>query len=367
LAPWPHGHNPTINLEREEKSVTKADGEIKFLLTFSPQFHGTSRRGITQVLQKPGAPHATLEIMSTLGHDKTFSQPINWTTSFFMLAFHIGAIAALFFFTWKAMILAAFLWWVAGSLGIGMGYHRLLTHRGYKTPKWVEYFLTICGTTALEGGPLAWVGTHRVHHQNTDKEGDPHSPRDGGLWAHMGWIMTGKAMHNSTKELLPYVPDLRKDKFQLWISEWHWVPLAVCGIALFAVGGLPFLLWGVFMRVVVGLHSTWLVNSATHMWGSRRFLTDDTSKNSFWVAILTFGEGWHNNHHAVPQSARHGLAWYEIDMNWYGICALRALGLATDVKRHRLAPSADESGARQPVVALPPPQAAAPLSISSGD
>jgi stearoyl-CoA desaturase (delta-9 desaturase) len=103
------------------------------------------------------------------------------------------------------------------------------------------------------------------------------------------------------------------------------------------------------------------------MWGSRRFLTDDTSKNSFWVAILTFGEGWHNNHHAVPQSARHGLAWYEIDMNWYGICALRALGLATDVKRHRLAPSADESGARQPVVALPPPQAAAPLSISSGD
>jgi fatty-acid desaturase len=304
--------------------------------------------------------------MSTLGHDKTFSQPINWMTSFFMLAFHIGAIAALFFFTWKAMMLAAFLWWVAGSLGIGMGYHRLLTHRGYKTPKWVEYFLTICGTTALEGGPLAWVGTHRVHHQNTDKEGDPHSPRDGGLWAHMGWIMTGKAMHNSTKELLPYVPDLRKDKFQLWISEWHWVPLAVCGIALFAIGGLPFLLWGVFMRVVVGLHSTWLVNSATHMWGSRRFLTDDTSKNSFWVAILTFGEGWHNNHHAVPQSARHGLTWYEFDMNWYGICVLRAFGLAHDVKRHRLVPHG-QAGERHTGLTPDITTTVAPLPVSSGD
>jgi fatty-acid desaturase len=305
--------------------------------------------------------------MSALGHDKTFTQPINWTTSFFMTAFHIGAIAALFFFTWKALAVAVFLWWVTGSLGIGMGYHRLLTHRGYKTPKWVEYFLTICGAMALEGGPIAWVGTHRVHHQNTDKEGDPHSPRDGGLWAHMGWIMTGQAMHNSTKELLPYVPDLRKDKFQVWISEWHWVPLTVLGAALFAIGGLPFLFWGVFVRVTVGLHATWLVNSATHMWGSRRFLTDDTSKNSFWVAILTFGEGWHNNHHAVPQSARHGLTWYEFDVNWYGICALKALGLARDVKRHKLAPSG-QNGERHAVITSDAAAApAVPLAASSGD
>ena len=245
-----------------------------------------------------------------------------------MFAFHVGAVAALFFFTWKALALAVVLWWIAGSLGIGMSYHRLLTHRGYKTPKWMEYFLTVCGTLALEGGPIAWVATHRVHHQNTDKEGDPHSPQDGGLWAHMGWIMTGQAMHNSVTELQAYVPDLRKDKFHVWITKWHWVPLTVLGIGLFAIGGWPFLLWGVFVRTVFGLHSTWLVNSATHMWGSRRFLTDDTSKNSLWVALLTFGEGWHNNHHAVPQSARHGIVWYEIDLNWYGICALRAVGLA---------------------------------------
>jgi stearoyl-CoA desaturase (delta-9 desaturase) len=222
-----------------------------------------------------------------------------------------------------------------------MGYHRLLTHRGYKTPKWVEYFLTICATLALEGGPMAWVGTHRVHHQNTDKEGDPHSPNDGGLWAHMGWIMTGQTMHNSVQQLLPYMPDLRKDKFHVWITKWHWVPLTVLGVLLLAIGGLPFLFWGIFVRTTLGLHATWLVNSATHMWGSRRFLTADTSTNNWWVAVLTFGEGWHNNHHAVPQSARHGLRWYEVDMNWYGIKALEMVGLAWDVKLTKIKPRAE--------------------------
>jgi stearoyl-CoA desaturase (delta-9 desaturase) len=258
-----------------------------------------------------------------------------------MLAFHLLAIPALFMFSWKALLFAVALWWVAGSLGIGMGYHRLLTHRGYKTPKWVEYFLTLCGTLALEGGPIFWVATHRVHHQNTDVEGDPHSPNDGGFWSHMGWIMTGNAMHNQLDELLPYVPDLRKDRFHTWISRWHWVPLTVLGLVILAVGGWQYVMWGIFLRTTLGLHATWLVNSATHMWGSQRFLTGDSSTNSFWVAILTFGEGWHNNHHAHPQSARHGLAWYEVDMNWYGIATLRFLGLAWDVKFPRLKANQD--------------------------
>jgi fatty-acid desaturase len=271
--------------------------------------------------------------------DRTFSEPVNWPTTIFMVAFHVGAIAALFFFTWKALALALVLWWAAGSLGIGMGYHRLLTHRGYKTPKWLEYFLTVCGTLALEGGPIGWVATHRVHHQNTDKEGDPHSPQDGGLWAHIGWIMTGKAIQNPSRELLCFVPDLRKDKFHVWINKWHWLPLVVIGLAIFAIGGWPLLLWGIFFRTVIGLHSTWLVNSATHMWGSRRFSTGDMSTNSFWVAMLTFGEGWRNNHHAAPQSARHGLAWYEFDLNWYGIVALQRLGLVWSIKLPQLKPA----------------------------
>jgi stearoyl-CoA desaturase (delta-9 desaturase) len=245
----------------------------------------------------------------------------------------VCALAAFFFFTWKALILAIVMWWVAGSFGIGMGYHRLLTHRGYKTTKWIEYFLTTCGTLAMEGGPISWVATHRIHHQNTDKEGDPHSPRDGGFWSHMGWIITGGSRHLDPTELLPFVPDLRKDRFHLWISKWHILPSVFLGVVFYLIGSWPWVMWGVFLRTVVSLHATWLVNSATHMWGPQRFATGDTSTNNFWVALLTFGEGWHNNHHAAPQSARHGLRWYELDMNWYGILTLQMLGLAWDIKR----------------------------------
>ena len=268
----------------------------------------------------------------SLKNDRTFQTPVRAKTTFFMVLFHIGAIAALFTFNWGALALSIFLYWLAGGLGIGVAYHRLLTHRGFKTYKWMEYFMTICATLALEGGPFFWVGVHRVHHQNSDKEGDPHSPRDGGFWAHVGWILAGRSLHNHAPELLPYVPDLRKDKFHTWISKWHWVPITVLGLILFATGGISYVLWCIFFRTVFGLHTTWLVNSATHMWGSRRFLTSDTSRNSFWVAIFSFGEGWHNNHHAHPQCARHGLTWYEIDINWYSISLLRMLGLAWDIK-----------------------------------
>ena len=277
-----------------------------------------------------------MSLRTLIENDRTFHQPVNWGVTSIMIGLHLGALGALFFFTWQALILAIVMWWVAGSLGIGMGYHRLLTHRGYKTPKFVEYILTTCGTLAIEGGSISWVATHRMHHQNTDKEGDPHSPRDGGIWSHIGWILTGRAMHQDRAELLPYVPDLRKDKFHLWISKWHVVPSVIVAVVFYAIGGWPWLFWGVFMRTVVSLHATWLVNSATHMWGSQRYETGDTSTNSFWVAILTFGEGWHNNHHAEPQAARHGHAWYELDVNWYGIYALKTLGLAWDIKRPRL-------------------------------
>jgi stearoyl-CoA desaturase (delta-9 desaturase) len=266
-----------------------------------------------------------------LGKRATANSGINWVTATFMLLFHVGAVAALFFFSWKVVLLLVFLNWVSGSLGIGMGYHRLLTHRGYKTPKWLEYFLTTCGTLSLQGGPIFWVATHRIHHKYSDKEGDPHSPQDGKWWAHMGWVLVGKSMHHDTSTLARYVPDLAKDKFHIWITKYHYVPMIVLGVVLLGIGGLPFLLWGVFLRTVLGLHSTWMVNSATHTWGSRRFQTRDESTNSWWVALLSFGEGWHNNHHAHPVSARHGLTWYEIDFNWYGISLLKKLGLARQV------------------------------------
>jgi sn-1 stearoyl-lipid 9-desaturase len=274
--------------------------------------------------------------LQDLGKKQAEKNEVNWITAIFMAIFHVGAVAALFFFTWKGLFTAIFLWWVAGSLGIGMAYHRLLTHRGYKTYKWVEYFLTFCATLALEGGPIFWVATHRIHHQYSDQEGDPHSPIDGTWWAHMGWILMGKSMHHDTTTLARYVPDLAKDKFHVWITQYHYVPQVVLGIVLLAIGGLPLLLWGTFLRTVFLLHATWLVNSATHSWGTRRFATRDLSTNSWWVALLTFGEGWHNNHHAHPTSAAHGLTWYEIDTNWYCIWVLEKLGLAWDVKRVHL-------------------------------
>jgi fatty-acid desaturase len=265
---------------------------------------------------------------------------MNWVTTSFMIAFHVGAIAALFMFSWKALAVAAVIYVFAINMGIGMGYHRLLTHRGYKTPKWVEYFLATCGTLALEGGPIFWVATHRVHHQHSDKLGDPHTPHEGGWWAHAGWILTGEALHHETAVLSRYAPDLTRDRFHVLLSKYHWVPLTSLGLVLLGVGtaiggwhlGVAFVLWGIFLRVTVGLHATWLVNSATHMWGSRRFQTRDDSRNNWWVALLTGGEGWHNNHHAHPVSARHGLRWYEFDPNFYGIWLLKKLGLARDVK-----------------------------------
>jgi fatty-acid desaturase len=258
---------------------------------------------------------------------------INWATAAVVVIFHVGAVAALFAFSWKGLALALFLWWVSGSLGIGMGYHRLLTHRGYKTPKAVEYFLTLCGTLALEGGAINWVATHRIHHAHTEVPGlDPHTPRDGRWWAHVGWILRGTAQQHDEAVLRRYAPDLMRDPLHVWLNRLYFVPLILLGLGLLAVGGWGLVLWGIFLRVTMGLHATWLVNSATHLWGTRRFETTDDSKNSWWVALMTFGEGWHNNHHAHPRAARHGLTWYEVDMNWWGIRVLQLCGLAKDIK-----------------------------------
>jgi len=257
---------------------------------------------------------------------------MNWPTAIVMGLFHVGAIAALFMFSWRDFAVAIFLLWLATGLGISMGYHRLHTHRSYQVPLALEYFFAFCGALTLEGGPIFWVATHRIHHQKSDQAGDPHSPRDGAWWAHVGWILFGESNHNNTKLMSKYAPDLAKHRFYIWLNNYHWVPMVVLGILLYAIGGVPLMLWGICMRVVVGLHATWLVNSATHMWGSRRFNTRDDSRNNWWVALITFGEGWHNNHHAHPTSARHGLTWYEFDQSWLQIKLLKRLGIAKSIQ-----------------------------------
>lgn len=263
------------------------------------------------------------------------NQKLNTLTTVVLVFLHVGAIAALFNFSWLNLGVAVFLYWMTIDLGISLGYHRLHTHRSYRIPLLLEYFFAVCGALTLEGGPIFWVATHRVHHQFSDKDGDPHSPQDGAWWSHIGWILLGEAKHNNTKLMSKYAPDLAKHKFYVWLNNYHWLPNVVLALALVAIGGVPMMLWGFCLRVVVGLHSTWLVNSATHMWGSRRFNTRDDSRNNWWVALLTFGEGWHNNHHAHPTSARHGLTWYEFDPSWLQIRLLRALGIAKAVQTVR--------------------------------
>jgi fatty-acid desaturase len=273
-------------------------------------------------------------------------QKMNWLTTLVLVVLHVGAVAALFMFSWTNLAVTLFLLWFCTGLGISMGYHRLHTHRSYQVPRWLEYLFAVCGALTFEGGPLFWVAVHRIHHQKSDQSGDPHSPRDGGWWAHVGWILVGERKHNNTRMMAKYAPDLARHRFYMWLNNWHWVPNVLLAAVLFAIGGVSMMLWGAFLRVVVGLHCTWLVNSATHMWGSRRFATRDDSRNNWWVALITFGEGWHNNHHAHPTSARHGLAWYELDVSWIQIRLLKLLGIARRIQVARLdSPSAERDAA----------------------
>ena len=253
-------------------------------------------------------------------------------TIFFMIVFHALTIWALFTFSWQNLAAAGVLWWLSGSVGIGLGYHRLLTHRGFKVPKFVEYFMAICGTLALQAGPISWVTTHRIHHAFTETEKDPHSPKQGGfLWAHIVWLFKGTAQVHPPETHKRYSPDLVDDKFLQFLNKYFWLTNIVAGIILLAIGGWSMVLWGIFLRIVWGWHVTFFVNSITHIWGSRRFETKDDSRNNAIIGILAWGEGWHNNHHAYPRSARHGMSWYEIDLNWSQIWLLEKLGLATDV------------------------------------
>jgi stearoyl-CoA desaturase (delta-9 desaturase) len=218
-----------------------------------------------------------------------------------------------------------------------MGYHRLLTHRSFETPRLIEYLLTILGSLANQGGALRWVATHRVHHRHSDDNGDPHSPRDGAWWAHMLWWMPYIPALDDAVHYRHYVLDLCKDPIHRFLDRWHILfPLSLAAW-LVALGeawgglGLSWLVWGIFVRTMLLYHATYLVNSATHMWGYRSHNTRDRSTNLWWVALLTLGEGWHNNHHAFPRSARHGLRWWEVDVTYLLIRFLSWVGLARQI------------------------------------
>jgi sn-1 stearoyl-lipid 9-desaturase len=246
---------------------------------------------------------------------------LNWLPILWISMIHLGVVLAPFTFTWSGLVVSLVLYLLT-VIGVTMGFHRLLTHRSFQTPRPVEYFLTVLACLANQGGSLQWVATHRAHHAHSDADGDPHSPRDGAWWAHVLWWMPFDATLDNPAERLRYVKDLARDPVHRFLDHCQ-VPLQLLLAAtLFVLGqawgsaGLSWLVWGIFVRMTLSYHVTWLVNSATHMWGYRNYDTRDRSRNLWWVALLSFGEGWHNNHHAFPRSARHGLRWWEIDVTY---------------------------------------------------
>jgi stearoyl-CoA desaturase (delta-9 desaturase) len=264
---------------------------------------------------------------------------INWPNVIWLTMIHVGCLAAPFFFTWEALVLTLALHWLTGGIGICLGFHRHLTHFSFATYRPVRWLLAFIGGLAGEGAVIDWVANHRKHHANSDQADDPHSPHDGPWWSHMFWLAIWWGPKAHAEHIQKWAPDLVKDPVLRWIGALflpcHFVMAAVLAGAGYAYGGwylaASFLVWGLFVRLVFVLHSTWFVNSASHMWGYKNYETTDDSRNNWWVALLTYGEGWHNNHHAYPRMAPHGHRWWEIDITYQTIRLMQLCGLAWDV------------------------------------
>ncbi|GFP88960.1 palmitoyl-monogalactosyldiacylglycerol delta-7 desaturase chloroplastic [Phtheirospermum japonicum] len=257
--------------------------------------------------------------------------PIDVATIGVVVFMHMLCVLAPLTFNWGAFWVAVGLYVITGLLGITLSFHRNLSHRSFKLPKWLEYFFAYCGVQALQGNPIDWVSTHRYHHQFCDSDKDPHSPLEGFWFSHVTWLFDTYTVVQRCGEP-NNVGDLEKQQFYKFVQSTYIIHPIALGLLLYALGGFPYIVWGMGVRIVWVYHITWLVNSACHVWGKQAWNTGDLSRNNWWVAVLAFGEGWHNNHHAFEYSARHGLEWWQIDMTWYVVGLLKAIGLATHVK-----------------------------------
>jgi sn-2 palmitoyl-lipid 9-desaturase len=261
-------------------------------------------------------------------------QRFSWSTAAFFAVMHGLAIAGFWCFSWQALAVAVFLHWLCGGIGICLTYHRLLTHRSFQVPRWLEYILVTIGALALQGGPIFWVSGHRTHHNHTeDRDRDPYAASRGFWWSHMLWILYPNKQFFEFDIYKKFAPDLVKQRYYRWLDRNFLLLQIPLGFLLFAIGGWSFVIYGIFVRSVLLWHSTWLINSATHWRGYQNFKVEDGSRNLWWAAILTYGEGWHNNHHARPNVAKAGLRWWEVDMTWWVIVVLKNMGLAKRIVR----------------------------------
>jgi stearoyl-CoA desaturase (delta-9 desaturase) len=276
-------------------------------------------------------------------------QTIAWPYACGIVGYHLLALLALtpWFFTWIGVVLAVGGLFVFGTLGINLGYHRLLAHRGLICPKWLERMFVVLGVCCVQDTPARWVSVHRLHHQHSDEPSDPHSPLGRFMWGHISWLMVDSPELTKLRIYERYAKDILADRFYRALERrWRWVYVLLASWCVFFAAGVldagvagrsipealrvggSFLIWGVFLRTVLVWHITWSVNSLAHVWGSQRYDTGDSSRNNLFVGYISNGEGWHNNHHADPRSARHGHTWWELDVTWLTIRLLGVVGLA---------------------------------------
>ena len=287
----------------------------------------------------------------------------DWPNVIIIAFYHLAAIAAFLpiYFSWSGVIVAIIAARLTGLLGINLCYHRLLTHQGFKCPKWLEHSLAVIAVCCAEDTPARWVAVHRRHHHHADAQPDPHSPLVNFFWGHIGWVLFKNPELSRLGLYDRYAKDILRDRFyvklernamQLQIIAAQWVVFFIAGFIAgllttdtwqdAALFGGSITLWGVAVRTVFVWHQTWAVNSVTHLWGYRNYDTNEDSRNNFFIGYLAHGEGWHNNHHAHPRSARHGHRWWEFDTTYLTIKLLQKLGLATDVAVYTPASAAAE-------------------------
>jgi len=241
---------------------------------------------------------------------------------------HLAAVIGVIMlgWSWWGLALAVALYWPRIFFVTG-GYHRYFSHRSYKTSRWFQFLLALgCAATAQKG-ILWWASHHRLHHKLSDQAGDYHAPRYGFLWSHMGWIIS--TSFEGTE--IDRVKDLARFPELRWLDRWWILPPVALGVLTYLVGGPFALVWGFFVSQVLCWHGTFTINSLTHIWGTRRYATDDDSRNHWFLALITMGEGWHNNHHHYQVSARQGFRWWEIDATYYVLRGLAAVGLIWDL------------------------------------
>jgi stearoyl-CoA desaturase (delta-9 desaturase) len=272
----------------------------------------------------------------------------NWVKSIPFIALHVVCLAALFtgFSALSLTLLAAT--YLIKMFGITGGYHRYFAHRSYKTSRVMQFVLAWLGCSALQRGPLWWASHHRVHHRYSDTPKDPHSPHETSFWwAHLGWVMDEDTIEAPWETIQDFrrFPELR------WLDQWHWVPGILLAVLCYVIGavaggwrgdlssfflqheGWTCLVWGWLISTVLTYHATFSINSLSHLWGNRRYATDDDSRNNWFLALITLGEGWHNNHHHFQSSANQGFFWWEYDISYMVIRSMQLVGLVWDVRR----------------------------------